>query len=160
MEGINWSDLGAMGELFGALGVLASVIYFATVLRFNANVTRDATTYNIMQMAINFRAQSYQGELAEIRLKAATGAQLSDLESLKFEGYLSALFEMTELIFMAHSKNKVDDEYMSAWDKRIQAAMSLPRIKQFWSRTKSGFRPSFVSYVDSLMDGNGNRAAG
>ena len=139
-----------MGELFGAVGVLASVIYFATVLRFNANVTRDSTTYNIMQMAINFRAQSYQGELADIRLKAAQGANMSDLEVLKFEGYLSALFELTELIFMAWDKNKVDDEYMAAWDKRIQAAMSVPRIKQFWARTKTGYRPSFVAYVDNL----------
>lgn len=149
---MSWADLGALGELFGAVGVLASVIYFATVLRFNANVTRDATTYNIMQMAINFRAQSYQGELAEIRLKAATGANLSDLESLKFEGYLSALFELTELIFMAWGKKKVDDEYMAAWDKRLLAAMSVPRIRQSWTRTKSGYRPSFVSYVDALME--------
>lgn len=154
MEGINWSDLGAMGEMVGAFGVLASIIYFATILRFNANVTRDSTTYNIMQMAINFRAQSYQGELADIRLKAAMGDNMSDLEVLKFEGYLSALFELTELIFMAWNKNKVDDEYMAAWDKRILAAMSVPRIQQFWSRTKSGYRPSFVSYVDGLL-GNG-----
>lgn len=159
MEGINWSDLRAMGELFGAVGVLASVVYFATVLRFNANVTRDATTYNIMQLAITFRSESYTGELAEIRLKAATGAQLSDLESLKFEGYLSAVFEMTELIFMAHSKKKLDDEYMAAWDKRILAAMSVPRIKTFWSRSKSGYRPSFARYVDSLTDGTGSQAA-
>jgi len=44
------------------------MIYFATILRWNAAVTRDATTYSIMQ-----------------------------LELLKFEGYLSALFEPTEL---------------------------------------------------------------
>ena len=153
MEGLTWEDLGAMGEMVGAFGVLASIIYFATVLRFNANVTRDATTYNLMQLAITFRSESYKGELAEIRLKAATGAQLNDLESLKFEGYLSALFEMTELIFMAWGKNKVDDEYMAAWDKRIQAAMSVPRIKQFWSRSKSGYRPSFVTYIDGLIEG-------
>ena len=107
---------------------------------------------NLMQLAITFRSESYKGDLAEIRLKAATGAQLTDLESLKFEGYLSALFEMTELIFMAWGKNKIDDEYMSAWDKRIQAAMSVPRISQFWARTKTGFRPSFVDYVDALIE--------
>ena len=94
MEGIDWGTLGAVGETFGAIGVLASMIYFATMLRFNAAVTRDATTYSIMQLAINFRSESYQGELAEIRLKAATGVDLTALESLRFEGYLSALFEM------------------------------------------------------------------
>ena len=97
----NWETVGAMGEMMGAVGVLASMIYFATILKFNASVTRDATTYSIMQLAINFRSVSYQGELAEIRLKANTGAELTALELLKFEGYLSALFELTELVFMA-----------------------------------------------------------
>jgi hypothetical protein len=151
MEGIDWNSLGAMGEMFGAVGVLASMIYFATMLKFNASVTRDATTYSIMQLAINFRSESYQGELAEIRLKAATGVDLTALESLKFEGYLSALFELTELVFIAHRKGKVDKEYMQAWDKRIQAAMSVPRIKRFWSGAKTGYRFSFIEYVDELI---------
>jgi hypothetical protein len=148
MQEINWELVGAMG---GGVGVLASMIYFATILRWNASVTRDATTYSIMQLAINFRSESYQGELAEIRLKATTGAELTQLELLKFEGYLSALFELTELVFIAWRKGKIDDEYMAAWDKRIQAALSVPRIKLFWSRTKSGYRTSFANYVDALI---------
>ena len=150
MDGFNWSSIGAFGEVFGALGVLATMIYFATMLRFNASVTRDATTYQIMQLAINFRSESYKGELAEIRLKANTGAELTPLESIKFEGYLSALFELTELVFMAHERGKVDKEYMTAWDKRMQAALSLPRIKRFWTGAKTGYRTSFVDYVDAL----------
>ena len=152
MDTINWESLGAIGEMFGAIGVLASMIYFATQLRFNAAVTRDATTYQIMQLAINFRSESYKGELAEIRLKANAGLDLTPLESVKFEGYLSALFELTELVFMAHGKGKVDREYMDAWDKRIQAALSVPRIKAFWGRSKSGYRLSFTEYVDALVD--------
>ena len=85
-----------------------------------------------------------------LRLKAGSGIELSALESLKFDGYLSALFELTELVFIAHRKGKIDLEYMSAWDKRIQAALSLPRIKLFWSGAKMGYRPSFVEYVDTL----------
>jgi hypothetical protein len=150
MQETNWELVGALG---GAFGVLASMIYFATILRWNAAATRDATTYSIMQLAINFRSESYRGELAEIRLKATTGADMTQLELLKFEGYLSALFELTELVFMAWRKGKVDDEYMTAWDKRIQAALSVPRIKLFWSRTKSGYRTSFASYVDTLAGG-------
>ena len=55
MQHFDWELVGAIG---GAIGVLASMIYFATILRFNAAVTRDATTYSIMQLAINFRSQS------------------------------------------------------------------------------------------------------
>ena len=148
MEGINWEFVGTIG---GAVGVLASTIYFATILSRNAAVNRDATTYSIMQLAINFRSESYRGELAEIRLKANTGAQLSQLELIKFEGYLSALFELAELIFMAWGAGKIDNEYMVAWDKRIQAALSVQRISSFWSRTKSGYRTSFAHYVDALI---------
>jgi len=147
MPDIDWEVVGSIG---GSFGVLATMIYFATILKFNAAVTRDATTYSIMQLAITFRSGSYQGELAEIRLKANTGAEMTQLELLKFEGYLSALFELTELVFMAWGKGKIDDEYMAAWDKRIHAAMSVPRIKLFWSRTKSGYRPSFAKYIDEL----------
>ncbi|MEH6552412.1 MAG: hypothetical protein V7744_20750 [Pseudomonadales bacterium] len=139
-------------ELASALGVLASVIYFATQMRINAAETRDATTYSIMELAINFRAESYKGELAEIRMKANKGEPLTPLESVKFEGYLSALFELTELVFMAHRKGKIDLEYMNAWELRIKAAMSVSRIRTFWSNTKRGYRPSFISYVEELID--------
>lgn len=139
-------------ESASALGVLASLIYFATQMRVSASETRDATTYSIMQLAITFRAESYKGELAEIRMKANTGAPLTPLESVKFEGYLSALFELTELVFMARGKGKIDAEYMTAWELRIKAAMSVPRIYKFWSNAKTGYRPSFINYIDSLLD--------
>jgi hypothetical protein len=152
MENFSWQSLGTFKEVFGVLGVLASVVYFASVLRFNASMTRDATTYSIMQLAINFRAESYKGELAEIRMKANMGAQLTALESVKFEGYLSALFELTELVYIAHKKGKIDDEYIAAWELRTKAAMSVARIRTFWIKTRSGYRKSFSHYVDGLME--------
>jgi hypothetical protein len=152
MFDLNLESLKNITEVVSALGVLASLVYFATQMRFNASETRDATTYSIMQLAINFRAESYKGELAAIRLKANTGEHLTPLESVKFEGYLSALFELTELVFMARGKGKIDEEYMNAWELRTKAAMSVPRIKTFWSKTKLGYRTSFSTYVDSLMD--------
>lgn len=152
MEYLSFEFLGGFKEVFGVIGVLASVVYFASVLRFNASETRDATTYSIMQLAINFRAESYKGDLAEIRMKANRGEELSPLESVKFEGYLSALFELTELVFIANKKGKIDDEYINAWELRTRAAMSVPRIRAFWSNTKAGYRESFREYVDALIE--------
>ncbi|MEE8338542.1 MAG: hypothetical protein V3R56_00260, partial [Xanthomonadales bacterium] len=64
--------IGALAELFGAIGVFASLFYLAVQLKHNAVETRDATIQSIMELAINFRTESYKGELAEIRMKANT----------------------------------------------------------------------------------------
>ncbi len=151
MDTINWDAFGAIGEIAGSIGVFISLIYLAVQMRSSAAETRDASIHSVMELAIQFRAQSYGGELAEIRLKAATGESLSQLELLKFEGYLSALFELYELVFVQYQKKKLDPEYFEAWERRTGAAMSVPRIQQFWAKTKTGYRASFVRYIDGLV---------
>ena len=154
MGDVNWNMIGALAELFGAIGVFASLFYLAVQLKHNAAETRDATIQSIMELAIHFRAESYKGELAEIRMKANSDEALTPLESVKLEGYLSALFELTELVFVQHRKGKLDPEYFDAWELRTKAVMSVSRIQQFWSKTKMGYRRSFVEYIDGIMNGH------
>lgn len=151
MEAINWDALGALGEILGSIGVLISLIYLAMQMKHSAAETRDASIHSVMELAIQFRAESYSGELAEIRMKSAMNKELTPLEKLKFEGYLSALFELNELVFVQYQKDKLDPEYFEAWGRRTEAAMSIPNIRQFWKRTKSGYRKSFVEYIDRMI---------
>jgi hypothetical protein len=152
MGAINWDAIGAIGDFAGSIGVFISLVYLAVQMRHSAAETRDASIHSVMELAIQFRAESYSGALAEIRLKAAMGETLTALESLKFEGYLSALFELNELVFVQYQKNNLDPEYFQAWERRTGAAMSVPRIQQFWAKTKTGYRGSFVEYIDGLMN--------
>ncbi len=151
MDGINWEALGAIGEIIGSLGVFVSLIYLAIQMRHGAAETRDASIHSVMQLSIQFRAESYTTELAEIRMKVAAQDSLSPLESLKFEGYLSALFELNELVFVQYQKNKLDPEYFDAWQRRTQAAMTVPLVRQFWAKTKTGYRASFIEHIDKLL---------
>jgi hypothetical protein len=154
MDTVNWDALGAMGEIFGSLGVFISLVYLAIQMKNSASETRDASIHSVMQLAIQFRAESYHGELADIRMKAALNESLTALEVLKFEGYLSALFELNELVFVQYQKNKLDPEYFEAWERRTRAAVSVARIQQFWGKTKTGYRNSFVEYIDRLIQTN------
>ena len=131
MDGINWDALGAIGDFGGSIGVFISLIYLGFQLRHQAAETRDASIHSVMALAIQFRTESYKGELADIRLKSAMGEQLSQLESLKFEGYLSALFELNELVFVQYQKQKLDPEYFEAWERRTGAAMSVTTSRSF-----------------------------
>ena len=155
MTDINWDALGAIGEILGSVGVLISLIYLGSQMRHSAAETRDASIHSVMQLAIQFRTESYKGELADIRLKVALNEPLSQLESMKFEGYLSALFELNELVFVQFQKEKLDPEYFEAWERRTHAAMAVPRVNQFWSKTKTGYRTSFVHYIEGQMNSGG-----
>jgi hypothetical protein len=152
MESFNWDALGALGDFLGSIGVFISLIYLALQMRHTAAETRDASIHSVMELAIQFRAESYNGELAEIRMKSAMNESLTPLETLKFEGYLSALFELNELVFVQYQKKKLDPEYFEAWGRRLQAAISVLRIKQFWNKSKSGYRSSFVQYIDQMIE--------
>ena len=151
MDGINWEALGAIGEIIGSFGVFISLIYLAIQMRHGAAETRDASIHSVMQLAIQFRAESYTTEMAEIRMKVAAQDSLSPLESLKFEGYLSALFELNELVFVQYQKNKLDPEYFDAWQRRTKDAMTVTLVRQFWAKTKTGYRTSFIEHIDELL---------
>ena len=154
MDAVNWDALGALGDFFGSIGVFLSLFYLAFQMKLSGAETRDASIASVMQLAIQFRAESYSGELAEIRMKAALNESLAPLEVLKFEGYLSALFELNELVFVQYQKKKLDPEYFEAWERRTRAAVSVARIQQFWAKTKTGYRDSFVEYIDELIATN------
>ena len=151
MDSINWDALGAIGDFAGSIGVFISLVYLAYQTKQGTAETRDASIHSVMELAIKFRSESYTGDLADIRLKAGMNEALTPLEDLKYQGYLSALFELNELVFLQYQKDNLDPEYFEAWERRTQAAISQTRIKQFWARTKTGYRASFVAYIDKLM---------
>jgi hypothetical protein len=151
MDSINWDALGALGDFLGSIGVFISLVYLAYQTKQGAAETRDASIHSVMELAIQFRSESYTGDLADIRLKAGMNEPLTPLEDLKYQGYLSALFELNELVFLQYEKENLDPEYFEAWERRTRAATSVPRIQQFWARSKDGYRASFVSYIDKLM---------
>lgn len=152
MNNTNWEIAKFIAELVGTVGVFASLFYLARQMRLSGAETRDASIHSIMQLAIQFRAESYRGELAGIRLKAATDEPLTPLELLKFEGYLSALFELTELVFVQYQKGKLDPEYFAAWELRTKAAFAIPHVQHFWAKSSAGYRSSFIQHVNQLID--------
>ena len=53
---MNWEAIGAIGELVGAVGVIATLAYLAVQIRQNSQAVRSSTRSDIAktQMEINF----------------------------------------------------------------------------------------------------------
>ena len=65
---MNWEALGAVGEFFGAIGVLASLVYLATQIRDNSRSLQAASLQSVLDGPRDryFLPMATSGETTEI----------------------------------------------------------------------------------------------
>ena len=57
---MNWEAASAIGEIVGAIGVMASLVYLAVQIRTNSEDVRDNTTFAIVQMLVEARRDGFK----------------------------------------------------------------------------------------------------
>lgn len=81
---MNWTAVGAIGELVGAAVVVVTLIYLAVQIRQNTRATRAQATASIAsEMEHTLLAVAQTGDLADAYLKASQQAQLSPVEAVR-----------------------------------------------------------------------------
>ena len=87
---MNWDAIGAIAELLGAIGVIASLIYLATQIRQGREQMRAATAQQFQsQAASTTQAVTRDAELARlVRRGFADVDQLDEDELFRFTHYI------------------------------------------------------------------------
>ena len=141
-------DLGALGEFFGSIAVLATLIYLALQTRQNT-------------MAIGAQLDAARlGAIQNIRLAAATSSELQEalnqnrvdhrsIEEDRCEGYWGALLASAEWIFHQSRRGLLPTFYEAGMGRRIGALFSIYRgFEGAWETAKPGYLPEFVEWVE------------
>jgi len=86
---MNWEAIGAIGEIVGAMAVVASLVYLATQIRQSTKVARSATRNAIAESAQRL-GQDFIDDtgMAEIFVKHISGEELTPVEAIRSSGYL------------------------------------------------------------------------
>ena len=81
---MNWTAVGAVGELVGGVVVVVTLIYLAAQIRQNTRATRAHATASLAsEMERNLLAVAENGALAEVFVKASQGVDLSPAEGVR-----------------------------------------------------------------------------
>ena len=67
---MNWEAIGAGGEVFGALGVMVTLIYLATQIRVQNRESRIASVHEISEGYRQLVAEMIYPNLSEVWVKA------------------------------------------------------------------------------------------
>ncbi len=143
---MNWEAAGAIGEVIGAVAVLATPLYLARQMKQNNALMREQASYNMLQNQLSY----YDGVAREPNLvNVVYGVAADDVEAtvrLKAEAHATAEFFRWQWEYLrVHEAIFSDDEVpIEAFRREWKKA----RFGSYWEEQKAVFHPDFVSFID------------
>ena len=157
---MSLEDLGNIGELVAAIGVIASLIYLAVQIRqntsnidFNTKALRGSTYTSHLQLRNEFQDLMLQNELlGDIWMKGMyrPGA-LDEIEANYFRNLAFRFFHNYESLVLMHRLGLIEDELFQSLNEANSRIFVRPGLQVHWGRYRSQFAPSFQAFLDSLL---------
>jgi hypothetical protein len=145
---MNWEAIGAIGEILGAIGVIATIGYLAIQIRQNTKTQQSA----IAQATTASRTSWYDlvisdPEIGDIWTKGhAEPDSLSGQEGPRFIWMISRIFSNLEEFYLQFQHGMLPEEQWLAY-RRFGQTMLLenPVIADWWESGSTIFTPGFIA---------------
>jgi hypothetical protein len=151
---MNWEAIGAFGELFGGLIVVASVIYLARQIRLNAKTSQDEA-YREIFSAINQQFNTIaEPQNATVILKGLTDFDnLGPEAKFRFDALMHAFMTNVESSVISNEADLILDETMENWSNYLQPRLfDYPGMAQWWKLSRGNFHPDAQAWIDRQFE--------
>ncbi len=151
---MNWDAIGAIAELFGAVGVIASLVYLAVQIRQN---TRTVKVSSYQQLV----SQIQQGGFIAVQDPDAAqlmGRAYREYEELPPEqraqaaGFLQATFVTFQSHHYMYRQGLLDDDMWAAHRENLRRTISMPGPRAWWDAGIIAFSEPFVHLINELIE--------
>lgn len=140
-------SLGNLGEFIGAVGVVVSLVYLARQLRQNTSSVRAASFNDMVQNSIRLLEHGFaDSEFAAFLARAeAHPDQLDDVERLRWDSYMTAVFRHFGNLVYQERVGALDDQMWDSYQRDLKEHLRSPG----WV---AWFREHQVVFSDSLRE--------
>lgn len=141
---MNWEAIGAIAELLGAVGVIATLGYLAVQIRMNTDQmsqntesTRATTETAAMSEWIGFTKElAKDPDLSDLWHRGIfDDASLSPEEARRFGVLVVTQLNIFRSAFYQHRRGILGDEFWAPWDDAIRLLFRLPGYRAVAFRT-------------------------
>ena len=149
---MNWTAVGALGESFGAVAVVLSLVYLAAQVRQNTKALRGAATADSIAGMIQWD-QSLIEDPVLVRIFAQGIEDMNDLDEdgrARFVVLMLNFFKTFENMHYQFSKGAMDPDVWEGWEVLGALYFTAPGVMQYWSERRQMFTPSFREWIEGL----------
>lgn len=149
---MGWEAVGALGEVVGAGGVIATLGYLALQIRQNTKALRT-DSYRAWSEQIN-RLNLLSVEtpgFADINMRAFTDpASLSDEEWAKITTVWLSIMHLFETLYIGEMEGTVDPKLWQAEEHSLIHFIAQPAVSKWWELNPYAFTAEFRQHVENL----------
>ena len=150
---MNWDAIGAIGELVGAVAVIATLAYLALQVRLQNKEARIAANQDL-QRSIREQSDSLRDdpELVQIYIDGAS----HDLDS--FDQVRATRLSLTyqsnlriwEGAFYQKQAKLLDERLWPPLERVMSSIVASKAFEGWWATRRSAFSDEFADYIDDL----------
>lgn len=142
--------LGNLGEFFGAIAVVVSLVFLVSSVKQNTQALRSNTLHDVKE---TFREVNLiwaeNGELARIMFEGLQNpAGLAGVERVRFYTSVHNLFLGYENLFLQKQSGALSPEHWSGMEQHMIDALKLPGLQTWWGDRKQWFTKDFQIYIE------------
>jgi hypothetical protein len=150
---LNWEAIGAVGEVLGALVVLATIIYLAIQTRISVKVAKAQTPQWISD-GINSWVGSMRNDPELIRLIRISLHHWSDLslnDQTRVHSFFTEMMIHLDAILELSTQGLTERTRVQAWIENAAGVLATEGGAKWWSQAKFFFSPILRETLDSRM---------
>jgi hypothetical protein len=148
---MNWDAIGALGEIVGAMAVVATLLYLSREIRHNARslsiaALRDTTAqWNQWSDMI-----ASSPDLAEVVAKGNQSiASLTEAESLRYGAYVQAFFDNVESYRVLVAEHEIYRD-LEVLRSIVGRRIGIPGFWAWWKDNSADYSNDFVDWIRTI----------
>jgi hypothetical protein len=161
---MNWDAIGAIAELLGAIGVIASLVYLATQIRQSREQMRASTAQQFQsQVMATAQAGARDPELFQLlRRGSANIDQLDEDELGRFTIYWQGILTEYDNAYYQYRAGLLDEARWQQHHSQMQYMLQTPGMIAWWKSVPIAkvFGPEFVALVEEILGEEAEEAEG
>lgn len=149
---MNWEAIAAVGEVSGAVAVVASVLYLGLQVR-EANRESRAASVHALQDSLNqWLTTANSREVATLWLQGLEDyAALDPVDRVRFNAVIQVLFRIAEDGRAQIELGRLPIEIWEAFEATLAAVLGSPGVQVWWKTRERFFTPLFREWVDAQI---------
>jgi len=152
---MNWEAIGAIGEILGATGVIATLGYLAVQIRHTGNATRMSTAQQIADRWVSINLHIANDPATVTRY---LGSHLSVEEHQATLAFWRAVFHQWANNHYQHTRGALDEILFQTTGRDIAVHSSSsrvgPTLRIAWAEARHIYNDEFCRLMDDVLAAN------